>query len=414
MIEKTKLKSNITLVTEKLPYVDSISLGVFVKAGAVDEKKEFSGISHFVEHMMFKGTKDRSARKIAENVDKIGGNINAFTSKECTCYYIKTIKDKIFDGANIIVDMLTNSIFDEEEVKRERNVIIEEIKMNEDAPDQVAEEGLMDMVLKGNNLGKSILGTRESLKDIKGTDLKKYVSDFYTKDKIVISAVGNFDKDKLVSYFENKFESLNDRQKDFEIYNRGYEKNSEVIVKDISQSHLAMGTPSIDFCDSRHYDLAVLNSILGGSMSSRLFQNIREEKGLAYSVYSGNHGFATGGYFNIYAGVSHDKVLDTIEAIHHELDELKLKGVTKEEFESALVQLKSNYIYSQENISSRMFRNGKYMLFTGRVKEQKEVIEIFDNMKIDAVNNVKDIISDFNTYSAYLVTGKDIDIKEVI
>lgn len=414
MVNIKKLNCGVRLVTEKISHVQSAAIGIWVKNGAVDEYKEVSGISHFIEHMMFKGTENRTAKKIAEDIDKIGGQINAFTGKEATCYYVKVINTHLFDGAEVLLDMLNNSVFDSKEMTKERQVICEEIKMIEDQPDDLAHDTVCEMVFRGNELGNSIIGTKSSLKRITRPVMVDYKNKTYTKDSIVISASGNFDEEELAKYLEDKFDKIFDSKPARKETAVEYKPSYKVIVKDIQQSHICMATKTIALGDPRYYSFSVLNNIMGGSMSSRLFQNIREEKGLAYSVYSMNSTFSTFGYYNIYAGVSHDKVAAAIDGIKEELDVLAAKGVSDEELSMSKEQLKSSYIFGQENVASRMFAIGKNLLLLGKVFTAEEVLKGIEEVSHESINAIKPMICNIDNYSAVCVNRDKINLKKMI
>ncbi|MBR0596743.1 M16 family metallopeptidase [Sinanaerobacter chloroacetimidivorans] len=414
MIINKTLNCGIRLVMEEIPYVKSVSVGIWVKAGSVDETDKNSGISHFIEHMLFKGTDNRSAKQIAEDVDKIGGQINAFTGKEATCYYIKTLATNIDKAAEILIDMFMNSKFDKIEMEKEKRVVCEEIKMIEDSPEDDAHDIISELVFKGNPLAKSIIGTPSSLKGITQNSIKRYLSEEYTRDNIVISISGSFDQKQVCELFDSKLMKLNPEKaaKSYELTQ--YQPSYKVKVKDIEQSHLCMGLRGLSIDDERYYALALLNNIMGGSMSSRLFQNIREEKGLAYSVYSMASSFSISGYFNIYAGVSHDKVKDAILGIKEELRLLKQNGVTAEELQTAKEQLKGNYIFSLENVNGRMFSIGKNILLLNKVYTPEETIQNIESVTMEDIKAVSELITDVAKYSGVLIGRNKIDMKKVI
>jgi len=408
------LGSGIRMVMEQIPHVQSVSIGIWVKAGAVDEAEKYAGISHFVEHMMFKGTSHRNARQIAGDIEKIGGQINAFTGKEATCYYVKAIYSNYKQAADVICDMLSNSLFEREEMNKERMVICEEIKMTKDAPDELAHDIVTSLVFKGEPLGKSIIGTPTSLHRITRNVIVDYVNRQYTRDSIVISVAGNFDMDDVCEYFEKRLTNLNSRKEEKHTHEQDYIPGTKTIIKEIEQSHLCLATKGLSMNDEKIYAFSILNHIMGGSMSSRLFQNIREEKGLAYSVYSMQANFSNDGYFNIYAGVSHDKVKDTIYAIRQELELLDRKGITEEELNASREQLKASYIFAQENVSGRMFKNGKNILLGHRVKSAEEMIKGYDDVTVESIEKIKHLICNFDQYSAALVTNRKANLKKIM
>ena len=413
-IEIRKLDCGVRVVMETIPHVQSAAIGIWVKTGAVNATSKYAGVSHYIEHMMFKGTENRNAREIAADIDKIGGQMNAFTSKESTCYYVKVLKDNFEKGAEVLLDMLSNSLFDKIEMDKERQVICEEIKMIEDQPDDLAHDVVSEILFKGNPLGNSIIGTPSSLNRISRKVLTEYFDTQYTRDSIVVSVAGNINPDQVCAYLEDKFDKLGASKPVHENGYTPYEKKHKVIVKDIQQSHLCLATRAISLIDPRYYAFSVLNNVMGGSMSSRLFQNIREEKGLAYSVYSMLSCFSSDGYFNIYAGVSHDKIGAAIGGIREELEILGSQGITEEELSASREQLKSSYIFGQENGASRMFAIGKNLFLLDRVFTPEEVLEGLNAVTMDDIEEVKKTLCDMSSYSAVAVTNKRINLKRMM
>lgn len=414
MVTIKKLNCGTTVIMEKSERVQSAALGIWVRAGASDEWDEVSGVSHFIEHMMFKGTKNRTAKQIAEDVDKIGGVFNAFTGKEATCYYIKTLSSNICRGAEILLDMLTGSKFDQEEMDRERQVICEEIKMVKDTPDDDVYDTISELVAGGNPLGRSILGTPESLAGIDRSRLVDYRDQMYARDSIVVAVAGNFDEEAIEVIFEDRLTSLRDKKPKKEIQLKPYQQSFNVKVRDIEQTHICLATPGIALDDPRYYAFVLLNSIFGGSMSSRLFQNIREQKGLAYSVCSMNLFSSYWGFFSIYAGVSPEKAEEALDAIHYELDTLRESGVTEEELAMAKEQMKSSYIFGLESVNSRMFSIGKNKLLLDRVYAEEEVLSSFDRVTREDIREVAEMIGDYSSYCGAAVTGRDFDLERIV
>ena len=414
MIKTKKLDCGTTIVMEHIPYVQSAALGIWVRAGSVDETEDLAGVSHYIDHMMFKGTENRTARDIAYDVEKIGGQFNAFTGKEATCYYIKTVADSLEAGAEILLDMVLNSVMDPVEMEKERNVIFEEMKMIQDTPDDDVHDMIAELVFKGHPLGQPIIGTVESLSGIDREKLTGYLQREYTRDSIVIALAGNFDEEKMCSIFEERMLKLQPSKPEKKVNAKPYEKGFRVKAKDIEQSHLCLAVPGIPYDHELYYALGLLNNVFGGSMSSRLFQNIREEKGLAYAVYSSTNSYSNHGFFNIYAGVSHDKVEDAIAGIREELEILKRDGITEEELAMAKEQMKSTYIFAQENVSTRMFSIGKNMTVMGMIQTPEEVIKGYNAVTMDDIARAAEIICDMDKYCAALVTNKEVDLKAIM
>ena len=414
MTEIRTLKNGVKIIMEDLPYLQSVAVGLWFKTGSADETDDISGISHFIEHMMFKGTENRTAKDIAGDIDKIGGQFNAFTSKEYTCYYVKTISDNYKKAADVLVDMMTNSLFDDEEMNRERKVILEEIKMSNDSPDDYAHDKAMELVFKGTPYSKPIIGTPESLADMDSKAIKKYIKEQYTRDSLVISVAGNFDKEDVCRYFENKFTSLTESKAKRITQKEPYKPAYQVLVKDIEQSHIFLINRNINVEDKRYYPLSIVNNALGGSMSSRLFQNIRERKGLAYSVFSAFSSMSDDGYFMMYAGVSHDKIADAINGIKEELQILARDGITQEELDSSKEQIKSAYAFEQENVNARMMKNGKNLTLYGHVFDQNQVLKDYDAVTLESCREAAKLICDIDTYTAVVCTNKDFDLEAIV
>ncbi|MEG0663113.1 MAG: pitrilysin family protein, partial [Anaerovoracaceae bacterium] len=283
-----------------------------------------------------------------------------------------------------------------------------------DTPDEDAHDTICELVFKDNPLGKSIIGTTTTLKRISREVLMDYIDQQYTKDSIVVSVAGNFQSELVEEIIAGRLDGLKEKKNPVEYPEETYVPSFKVKVKDIEQTHLCLATRSVSLADPRYYAFALLNNIMGGSMSSRFFQNIREQKGLAYSVYSMNSAFTQNGYYNIYAGVSHDKIKDTIAAIKEELSLLKEHGVTADELAKAKEQLKSAYIFGQENVNGRMFAIGKTMTLQGRIYTPEEVMHEIDKVTLEDIGNVAEIICDIQQYSGVAVTDRRIDLRKMI
>ncbi|MBQ1407396.1 MAG: insulinase family protein [Eubacterium sp.] len=414
MIITRNLSNGIRVVMEEMPAAWSVSVGIWVKAGAVDETEKNRGISHFIEHMMFKGTKNRDARRIAADIDCLGAQMNAFTGKEATCYYIKSTTENYRKAADVLCDMLENSLFAKAELDREREVICEEIKMSRDDPDDSAHEGLLRLIYKDAPLGNSILGTRSSLMSITSRSMREHVMREYTRDSIVISAAGRFDPDELCEYFEGKLMSLGERKPPRKTVGFTYERGFTSGVRDIMQAHICMGTKALPMDDDRSYGLQILSNLFGGSMSSRLFQNIREQKGLAYSVFSTTGSFSDSGYFEIYAGVGKENVKKTVDAVKQEIDKLASESVTSEELDASREQMKASYVFSGENTSSRMIVNGKNYLLSGRTYQPEEVMAGYDAVTVEEIDKIKALICDTGEYSVSVISGWRTDLRRLM
>lgn len=407
MVIEKKLSNGITVVMEKITYVQSVATGVFFKAGAVDETIEKAGISHFIEHMMFKGTNKRSAKQIAEDVDIIGGTINAFTGKENTCYYIKTIDENMEAGIEILADMINNSVYDEREIEKEKNVVLEEMKMIEDTPDELAIDLLSETVLKNVNTGKSIIGTKDTVVSFTRNDITVYTDKHYAAGNIVISLSGNFDVDETMEILEKYFSGIKPGSTKRDSENYVYEPDYVFKQRDIEQTHLALGYKGVAYEHEDRFAMTLYGNILGGSMSSRLFQKVREEKGLAYTVQAFSSSFVDNGYFTVYAAVGHDKTEEAVEAIRDELILIREKGVTDHELKMTKEQIKGNYIFGQENINKRMFSSGRNKLLLGKFISDKEILSQVDRVTKDDIMRMAEELGRLDDYTAVILSNEN-------
>lgn len=414
MIINKKLSHGVEVIIEKVPSVRSVSIGIWVRTGSVNEDEHTLGMSHYIEHMLFKGTEKRSAKQIAEDIDKIGGQINAFTSKESTCYYVKTLDTHVEEAADVLFDLLFNSKFDPTEMEKEKNVVYEEINMHEDSPEEDIHDVFYEELFKGSPLGTPILGTRESLSNIKRGMLLDYYYDNYTLDSIVISVAGNVDENNLIAILEDKFKRLEQKKERVVTYPDSYTPSYRMKKKEIEQTHICLGVKGVVLDHDQYYALSILNNIMGGSMSSRLFQSIREEKGMAYSVYSYSTSYVNDGLYAIYAGVNPKQAEEAVKLIINEINILKEKGITQEEFSAAREQLKGNYIFGLENVTGRMASLGKSQLLLGRIRTPEEVLKTINDVTMDDMNDMIQLISDLKNYSGVVISKKEMDVKSLI
>ncbi|MGI6203949.1 MAG: M16 family metallopeptidase [Anaerovoracaceae bacterium] len=414
MIEIRKLKCGVRVAMEYIDEVQSVSLGIWVHAGSGFEGKSNSGVSHFIEHMMFKGTGKRSAMEISRDMDAMGSRMNAFTGKEATCYYFKSLSSNAEKSLDILLDMFTDSQFDEEEMERERRVIYEEMKMSNDDPADCCIETIMKNVFRGTPLSSPVLGTESSLGKTGRRTILNYIKKQYTCDSIVVSVAGNFDKDAICEKLETAFGIFAEEKPAYGYEPGPYEPSFRVKVKDIEQSHIALAVKSLPVYDDDYFKVAVFSEILGGSMSSRLFQNIRERKGLAYTVYSSNASFENDGIFYIYAAVAHDRIGAAVRGVREELEELGSSDVGQDELSKAKEQLKSGFIFGLENVNSMMFRNGREVLRRGSVIPQEEILEGVDAVTAGDVSRIAEKLCDMDSYSAAAVTNRRVELRRMV
>lgn len=401
MIKKYTCQNGVRIVLENIPTVRSAAIGVWIKTGSRNEVPELNGVSHFLEHMFFKGTTTRNAREIAESFDSIGGQVNAFTSKEYTCYYAKVMDNHASYALEILADMFFNSTFDEEELKKEKNVVYEEIKMYDDTPDDIVHDLLSKAVYENHPLGYPILGTESTLETFNSETLKKYVHDMYTPDKVVISIAGNVDE-KLIQEVESYFGSYQGGEDRLELVTPAFHENRITRKKETEQAHLCLGFKGLEIGNDKTYSLVTLNNILGGSMSSRLFQEVREQRGLAYSVYSYHSSYQDTGLVTVYGGTGTSQLDSLYETIQETLDTLKRDGITEKELRNSKEQLKGSLMLSLESTNSRMSRNGKNELMLGEHRSLDDIIVKIDEVTEESVNELANQI--FTEHSLSLVS----------
>ncbi len=385
MIKKVTLANGIELLTEDIPYVHSMAVGVWVNVGSRDESEDVAGISHFIEHMMFKGTGKRTAKEIAEALDAVGGQLNAFTTKEYTCYYAKVLDEHMELAFDILSDMLFNSNYATEDINRERNVIIEEIKMYEDTPDELVHDIFSSTIWKNNSLGRPIIGFSQVIEDLNRDALIKFMKKFYQAKNIVISVAGNINHDLVAEKINNFFGKVKG-----EPYKRILAQpvpEMEVVCrsKDTEQVHLCIGSSGLPLDHQQVYAFQLVNTVLGGGLSSRLFQEIREQRGLVYSIYSYHSSYYDTGLFCIYAGLSKKNVEPALELIFKELKAIRNQGISKEELRRAKDQLKGNLLLSLESVSTRMSRLGKSQLYLGKILTPEDIVEKIEQVKVDDI-----------------------------
>lgn len=402
-INLKKMDNGITFISELMPEMETFSLGFFVKTGAINEYPEESGISHFIEHLLFKGTKNRTAKEISEFVDFEGGVINAYTSRETTCYYIKLMSSKIDVAIDILTDMFLNSTFDEENIEKERNVIIEEIKMYEDIPEEVVHEKNIEFAISGIQ-SNSISGSIESLKKIGKTAILKYLKEQYIPENLIIVAVGSFDENYLFEKLNKKMSILK-KGENKRILNLEYKINSgeNLIKKDSNQVHLCFSTRGISVTDKLKYPVAIISNILGEGMSSRLFQKIREERGLAYSVYSYLTRFQNMGLLTVYVGTTKEDYKEVLEIIKQEFENIKNNGISERELEKAKNKYESAITFSLESMGARMNRLASSYLTYGKIVNIDEMRKEIEAVSLEDVKKAAEFLFNENFYSQTIV-----------
>ncbi|MEN1966827.1 pitrilysin family protein [Lentibacillus sp. N15] len=401
MIEKHTCKNGLRVVMETVPAVRSVTIGIWVLTGSRNENEQNNGISHFLEHMFFKGTKTRSAKDIAEAFDAIGGQVNAFTSKEYTCFYAKVLDSHKELALDILADMFFHSAFDEEEMEREKKVVLEEIKMYEDTPDDIVHDLLARASYGSHPLGYPILGTEAHLASFKPETLRHYIEEQYVPEHVVVSVAGNVD-DSFVNKVDQYFGTYQSTYRRENITKPAFMADSIERNKDTEQAHLCLGFDGLAIDDKHMYSLIIMNNVLGGSMSSRLFQDIREQQGLAYAVFSYHSSFLDTGLLTIYAGTGKEQLPQLQDTIWQTIDTLVTGGLSDKELTNSKEQLKGNLVLSLESTNSRMSRNGRNELLLNRHRTMDEMIQEIDAVNHDSIQMMIDRIFKQSTAKALI------------
>ena len=406
--------SGLKLIIKKMDGLFSVSTGILVGVGSRNESKEENGISHFIEHVNFKGTKTRTAFEISDHIDRIGSSINAYTSKEATVYYTKSTYEHQEETFEILADIFLNSTYLDAELEKEKGVIIEEINMTEDTPDEVCLDILSTAFYGDTGLGRTILGPIENIKKFTRNDVLSYLERFYTPDNIIVSVAGAVDVKKTVElcdkYFGN-FTGFGNKNKGTYQGFSGTFNNSLCKKKDIEQAHIALSFPAYRYGDSRANALNIASSVLGGSMSSRLFQKVREELGLCYTVYSYLSQYRDTGKVEIYAGVNPESRDKALNAIIDTIKDFVKNGITETEFTRGKEQLKSAFIMSQESTSAQMQIYGKQSLVLNEVFDFKKKIADINAITLKDVNDAISEVFDINKVALATVGKNDTPLK---
>ncbi|MBO4384786.1 MAG: insulinase family protein [Clostridia bacterium] len=399
-----RLPNGIRVVGECMPGFRSVSMGVFIGAGSVYEPGSSVGAAHFIEHMLFKGTLNRSASDIASEMDAVGGNLNAFTSKECTCFYGRVLGKDLGTLAEILADILENSLLDPDDIEREKGVVTEEILMNEDSPEDLVIDTASSAYYEGDPLERPILGTVKSVRAFTREGLREYMSSHYCPENTVIAAAGSFDRGEFMDVIGKCFTAKGDpaaEKAEFGIHTP--QRRIKVIEKDIEQVHIALCLPGFKKDTPESYAMLLFSNAFGGSMSSRLFQKIREENGLAYSVYSYPTVYPASGFLTLYAGTGTDNAAKVTGMLLDELKTVAKEGLCEDELSRAKDQLISSFLMSRESTSARSGAIGRAELISGRHYTEDEVIEKITRVTMDDVMSIIPRVANTSDMSACVV-----------
>ena len=394
-----KLKNGIPVLMDKIEGINSVTFGIFVKTGAKNELSGEEGVSHLLEHMMFKGTKTKSAKDISEIIDNEGGIINAYTGKENTVYYVQMLSNRLKEGIEVLTDMFLNSTFSEENLEKEKNVVIEEIRMYDDIPEEIVHDRNTALVINGVQ-GNVVLGSEKSIREMTREKLVKYFKEQYRPENIVISIAGNFSYEDISEILNNGLGTIENISSERE-YNGEMEIRSieNKITKDTNQIHLCFNTKGCSLTSDIRYEVAIISNTLAGNMSSRLFQKIREDRGLAYSVFSYTSSFEEGGLFTVYAGTTKKDYKEVLEIIENEFEDIKENGITEYELQKSKNQFLSAVTFGLESSKGRMNRMANSYLLYKEIKSLDEILEQIEKITVEDIKKAAQEMFDKRYYS---------------
>jgi predicted Zn-dependent peptidase len=395
MVNKTVLENGIRVISENIPHAHSVTIGIWVASGSRDERVEFNGVAHFIEHLLFKGTERRDALQIAREIDALGGVLNAFTGREYICYYAKVLHRFLPKVVDLLADIFLNSLCASDEIEKERKVILQEIGLLEDTPDDFIHDLFARKFWQGHPLGRPIIGTEQSVGSLTRDILIEYLNDVYRAGNIIIAVAGKVDHRELLGLLNSLFDRIPAGRRPSPVSPPLPTKRTETVIKDLEQIHLCLGTLSIPQDHPLRYEAFILNTVLGGSMSSRLFQEVREKLGLAYSIYSYLTSHSDSGSITVYAGTSRERFREVIDIVLRELRKLKTDPLSRDELENAKEQLKGNILLSLESSDNRMTKLAKNEIYFGRYQTLMEIVKGIDQVTAESVLGLAaDLIDD--------------------
>jgi len=388
-IRREVLSNGLTVITEEMQHIRSVSIGIWIKAGSRDEDLQWNGISHFIEHMVFKGTEHRSAEDIARQVDSIGGNMDAFTAKECVCFNVKVLDEHLPIAMDILSDLVLNPVFAAQDIGRERGVILEEIKMDEDNPDYLVHEIFTQNFWKDHPLGRPILGTKDTVRKFARDPVLEFYKQRFAPGNLIVCAAGNLKHDEFVELVARHFEHMKPAKNGF--HTLPPKIVPHIIMRNkkaLEQVQICVGVPSHPIAHERRHASYILSTLLGGGMSSRLFQNIRERQGLAYAIYSDLTPYRDTGCLSVYAGTSRASAARVVQSIVSEFQKLKSEPVPEEELRRAKDQLKGSLMLSLESSTARMSNLARQEMYFDRFNSLDELIEKIESVTIEELTEL--------------------------
>ena len=400
--EMTTLKNGLRIITSSRPQTETVSLGIWVKTGAAYEKQEVNGISHFLEHMAFKGTNKRNALQISEEIEDVGGQSNAYTSREFTAFYCKMLKGDTELAVDVLTDILQNSTFPEDELVKEREVVVQEIKQTIDTPDDIVFDYFQETAFPDQAIGRSILGSKENVRSFTREKLNNYIATNYAAENIIVCAVGNIEHNAFVNMVESRMGGFRSKT-NFTPDRQHYEGGFFMEPRDIEQVHVALGFKGFRYCSENYYPSILFSTLFGGGMSSRLFQEIREKRGLVYTVYSFTASHTEDGLFGIYAGTGAKDLKNLLPVVVDEIRKVCNDKVTEKELVRAKNQLKASMLMSLESSSATAEVLARQMLIFDRIIPIDEMVERIEKVTLDDIQNTARTI--FSSKPTYTLLG---------
>jgi predicted Zn-dependent peptidase len=413
MFVKEHLENGIPVVMESFKTVRAVAVGVWVKVGSRYESRDENGISHFLEHMFFKGTKKYTAKDIAVEIDTMGGDLNAFTSRENTAFYVKVLDEYLEKGINLLSEIFVHSTFPEDEIEKEKKIIREEVKMVEDTPDDYIHDLFNETVWGCEGLGQSILGTRETIASFTREGIISHIRRYYGTKDIVIACAGNFEHMEMMKLLNHRFGGLRQGSEPKIGSVPVFRTEAKVFPKDLSEAHICIGVPAISQVSDERYAIFILNSILGGSVSSRLFQEIRENRGLAYSVFSFTSSYLDTGLWAVYAGVSKKRVSEVSDLIVREMMRLK-ETISEDELDKSKRHLKGNMLLALESTNSRMNNIARQEMYFGKYISPDEIIKAVDQVTMNQITDLAERLIRKSLFSAVVYGPVEKDVLKGI
>ncbi|MFC1493188.1 M16 family metallopeptidase [candidate division KSB1 bacterium] len=401
-VTKTILPGGLRVVSEYMPHVKSVAVGVWINTGSREENPETNGISHFLEHLAFKGTKNRNTLQIAESLETVGGILNAFTGKEYTCFYAHALDEHLELAVDVIADLVCKPLNREEDLEKEKLIILEEIISLDDIPDEKVLEYFSKNVFNGHPLSLSILGTKDSVNSLNHNDIQTYLKDNYTSDRVVVAVAGNVEHEKLLEYVERYFELPAGRDFEIKADNSSGIPGEDIHSMSINQAHICIGNRALSYSSKSKYALLVMHSLLGGGMSSRLFQKLREDNGVAYSVFSFIDFYSDTGLFGVYCAVEQKNIDKSLDLIKMEFKNIINEDVPDKELERLKSQLKGNLMLGLESTQSRMNRLAKMEIYLKKYVELKNVIDDINSIKQEDIRKLASDILEGELYTTII------------